>query len=66
MTEILDLVTSFVFVEVENDLMNVWRNASMSRVQRTETFAIPLLDIGITIEIFLLEERRPMDTKRHI
>jgi hypothetical protein len=32
LTEVPDLVTSFVFVEVENDLMGVWRDSSVSRV----------------------------------
>jgi len=32
LTEILDLETGFVFVEVEDDLMNVWRNAGMGSI----------------------------------
>lgn len=66
MTKIPDFVASLVFMEVENDLVDVWRYTSMGGPQRTETSAIILLFFGIAIEVFFLEERRYMHTKRHI
>ena len=59
MTEVLDLGTGFVFVEVEDDLVNVRCYTSVGRIQGAETFAILLLE-GITVVLFLLEERRCM------
>ena len=53
--EIPDLETGFVFVEVKNDLVGVWRHTSMGRTQGAETFA-GLLDVGIAIEMFFLEK----------
>lgn len=57
MTEIPDLETSFVFVEVENDLVNVWCHTSVGRGQGAEAFEV-LLYFGIAVVLFLLEERR--------
>ena len=59
LTEVLDFETSFVFVEVENDLMNVWGHTSVGRVQGAETFAV-LLYSWITVVVFLLKEWRRM------
>ena len=41
-TEVLNLVTSLVFVEVKDDLVNVWRHTSVGRAQRADAFAISL------------------------
>ena len=57
MTEVLDLGTGFVFVEVEDDLVNVRCYTSVGRSKGAEAFAVLLLE-GITIVVFLLEERR--------
>ena len=65
MTEILDLGTSFVFVEVEDDLVNVRRYTSVGGSQGAETFTVFLYG-GITVVVLLLEERRCMQTERHI
>ena len=59
-TEVLNLVTSLVFVEVKDDLVDVWRYTSVGRAQRANAFAISLPCIGVTIEVFLLEEGRTM------
>ena len=56
-TEVSDLGAGFVFVEVEDDLMNVWRYASVGGIQGAETFAVILLQLRITVVMFLLEER---------
>ena len=55
MTEILDLGTGFVFVEVEDDLVNVRCYTSVGRSQGAETFAVSLLE-ETTVAVFLLEE----------
>ena len=57
MTEIPDLGTGFVFVEVEDDLVSVLCYTSVGGSQGAETFAVLLLE-GITVVVFLLEERR--------
>lgn len=59
LTEIPNLVTSFVFVKVEDDLVNVWRHTSVSRIQGAEPFTV-LLHVGVTVVEFVLEEGRRM------
>ena len=56
-TKVLDLAPGFVFVEVEYDLMDVWRHTGVGRAQRTETFAtlFLLLRVGITMLSILLQ-----------
>jgi hypothetical protein len=60
-----DLEAGFVFVEVENDLMNVWRHKSVGRTQGAETFVILPLHGGITVVFLLLEERRCTQTEHY-
>lgn len=55
-TEVYDLGVGLVFVEVEDDLVNVWRYASVGGIQGAETFTIILLLFRITVVMFLLEE----------
>lgn len=59
LTEILDFETSFVFMEVEDDLVGVRRHTSVCRGQGANAFAV-LLHVGITVVVLLLEERRCM------
>jgi hypothetical protein len=66
LTKIFDLVTGLVFVEVENNLVNVWGHTSVGGVERAETFTILPLHFGITIEVLLLEEGRSVHSEGHI
>ena len=56
LTEVPDLETSFVFVEVENDLVSIGRHTSVGRIEGAYTFAVFLLHSGIAVVFFLLEE----------
>ena len=55
-TEVPDLGTGFVFVEVEDDLVSVWCHTGVGGTQGAETFTVPLYT-RITVVLFLQEER---------
>lgn len=55
-TEVYDLETGFVFVEVEDDLVSVWRHTGVGRIQGAETLTVPLYG-RIAVVMFLQEER---------
>ena len=55
-TETSDLVTSFVFVEVENELVGVWRHTSVGGTQGAYAFAVAVAAVlhgGITVVVFV-------------